>query len=251
MDGAELRGRRRHRWVGELLLLQELARFLRDQELPSLRRVVREPRRWEKLIELASTYNATLPDRPDPKALTWFLMKQRKQDALRFPDLSLTVIKLMGSGEYVVEYPGEKAIGHFGLAVRNYTHSTAPNRRYPDLITQRMIKSALWGDRQPYEAGELEALAKHCTQKEDDADKVERLVNKAAMALLLEDRLGERFDALVTGAAAKGTWVRILDPPVEGKLLEGAADLDVGDRIRVELIGTDADRGFIDFRRSD
>lgn len=227
------------------------ARFLRDQELPSLRRVVRQPGRWERIVELAAQYEAELPARPDPKALSRFLSRERERDPLRFPDLSLTVIKLIGSGEYVVEHPGDKAIGHFGLAVRNYTHSTAPNRRFPDLITQRLVKSALRGERQPYEPAELEALAKHCTQKEDDADKVERRLNKAAVALLLEDRVGERFEALVTGAAAKGTWVRILDPPVEGKLVEGATGVDVGDRLLVELIGTDADRGYIDFRRSD
>jgi VacB/RNase II family 3'-5' exoribonuclease len=225
------------------------ARFLREQQLPSLRRVVRKPGRWEKIIELAAVHGTALPDRPDSKALTQFMREQRKQDLLRFPDLSLTVIKLIGSGEYVVEHPGDRAIGHFGLAVRDYTHSTAPNRRYPDLITQRMLTCALRGDRQPYDSEELEGLAKHCTQKEDDADKVERRVNKAALALLLEDRIGERFDALVTGAAQKGTWVRILDPPVEGKLLSGDFGVDVGDRIRVELIGTDASRGYIDFRR--
>ncbi len=227
------------------------ARFLRDQELPSLRRVVREPGRWERIVELALQYDAELPARPDPRALSRFLGRERERDPLRFPDLSLTVIKLIGSGEYVVERPGEKAIGHFGLAVRNYTHSTAPNRRFPDLITQRLLKSALRGERQPYEPAELEVLAKHCTQKEDDADKVERKLNKAAVALLLEDRVGERFEALVTGAAAKGTWVRILDPPVEGKLVEGNKDVDVGDRLEVELISTDVNRGYIDFRRCD
>jgi len=225
------------------------ARFLRARELPSLRRVVREPRRWGRIVEFAAQYDAALPADPDAKALSQFLMEQSKRDALRFPDLSLTVIKLMGAGEYVVERPGQKAIGHFGLAVRNYTHSTAPNRRFPDLITQRMLKCACLGKGSPYSQGELDALAKYCTNKEDDADKVERKVNKAATALLLEPRVGEKFDALVTGAASKGTWVRIIDPPVEGKLIRGESGLDVGDRVQVELVGTNVARGFIDFAR--
>ncbi len=224
------------------------ARFLRSRKRPSLRRVVREPARWDRIADLASEYGSDLPSRPDSRALAGFLVEQRERDPLRFPDLSLSVIKLIGSGEYVVELPGEKPVGHFGLAVRNYTHSTAPNRRYPDLITQRLLKSALADERPPYEVTELTILARHCTGKEDDADKVERKVNKAAAALLLESRIGERFDALVTGAAAKGTWVRVLDPPVEGKLVRGADRVDVGDRIEVELTGTDVERGHIDFR---
>ena len=168
---------------------------------------------------------------------------------IRFPDLSLSIIKLLGAGEYVSELPGETAPGHFGLAVRDYAHSTAPNRRYPDLITQRLLKAALAGDPCPYGPDELEELARHCTEAEDAARKVERQVGKSAAALVLEARIGERFEALVTGAAPKGTWVRLLHPPLEGRLVQGFEGVDVGDRIRVELVQTDVDRGFIDFRR--
>ncbi len=170
-----------------------------------------------------------------------------KADPLRFPDLSLVIVKLMGAGEYVVERPGETPIGHFGLAVRDYTHSTAPNRRYPDLITQRLLKAAMAGEPTPYPTGELGVLAAHCTEQEDDANKVERQVRKSAAALLLEQRIGQRFDAVVTGASEKGTWVRIFDPPAEGKLVHGFDALEVGDRLRVKLISTDVERGFIDF----
>jgi len=223
------------------------ARYLKAKRLPSLRRVVPIPRRWERIAALAAALGERLPSQPDPRALGEFLDRERQRDPLRFPDLSLAVVKLLGSGEYTVEYPDEAPAGHFGLAVRDYTHSTAPNRRFPDLITQRLVKAALAGERQPYAAIELEELARHCTRKEDDADKVERLVSKSAAALLLGSRIGERFDALVTGASAKGTWVRTLDPPVEGMLIAGAG-VDVGDRIRVELVDTDVENGYIDFR---
>jgi exoribonuclease-2 len=155
----------------------------------------------------------------------------------------------MGSGEYVVERPGEEPVGHFGFVVRDYTHSTAPNRRYPDLVTQRLVKATLAVEPPAYDAAELSALAAHCTEQEDDAEKVERLVRKSAAALLLEQRTGERFDAVVTGASEKGTWVRIFEPPAEGKLVHGFEGLEVGDRLRVKLISTDAERGFIDFVR--
>jgi len=167
-----------------------------------------------------------------------------------FPDLSLSVIKLLGNGEYVVRTPGEDGAGHFGLAVKDYNHSTAPNRRYPDIITQRLIKAALSGVSPPYKADELEALAAHCTEQEDDANKIERQVRKSAAVLLLESRIGQQFDAIVTGATDHGTWVRILDPPVEGKLDSGFEGLDVGDRLRVQLISTDLERGFIDFKKA-
>jgi exoribonuclease-2 len=187
---------------------------------------------------------------PDPRPLEEFLVKQKAADPVRFPDLSLSVIKLMGPGEYVAEFPGETAPeGHFGLAVGDYTHSTAPNRRYPDIITQRLLKAALAGQPAPYGKDDLEALAKHCMEEEDAAKKVERQVGKSAAALLLESRIGEPFDAIVTGAAAKGTWVRLLDPPVEGRLVRGFGGIDVGDRIRVQLTHTDVDLGFIDFKR--
>lgn len=226
------------------------ARFLESRNLPSLRRVVRVPKRWERIVELAATLGFELPENPDSKALEQFLRRRREADPLGFPDLSLTVIKLMGAGEYAVNSPGESATGHFGLAVKDYAHSTAPNRRFPDLITQRLLKAALAGRPAPYDEEELLELARHCTHKEDDADKVERQVGKSAAALLLESRIGEKFDAIVTGASPKGTWVRILAPPVEGMLVEGAKGVDVGDPLRVQLIETDAERGYIDFKRT-
>ncbi len=169
---------------------------------------------------------------------------------MRFPDLSLAVIKLLGAGEYVVDRPHQEGEGHFGLAVKDYTHSTAPNRRFPDLVTQRLIKAAAAGAPVPYSLEELDRIAAHCTDMEDEAHKVERLVRKAAAALLLESRIGEVFDGIVTGASNKGTWVRVFKPPVEGRLERGFEGLDVGDRVRVRLIHTDARRGFIDFARA-
>jgi len=225
------------------------ARFLADKGSPSLRRVVRTPKRWERIVELAAQLGERLPAAPDARSLALFLAKRQAADPLRFPDLSLAVVKLLGVGEYVVERPGQAAPGHFGLAVKDYTHSTAPNRRFPDLITQRLVKAALSGAQPPYGADELAALATHCTAQEDAANKVERQVAKSAAALLLASRVGERFNAIVTGAATKGTWVRIFKPPVEGMLVEGSAGLDVGHRVRVQLVHTDVERGFIDFRR--
>jgi exoribonuclease-2 len=227
------------------------ARYLSSRKVPSLRRVVRTPKRWERIVELAGEHGFTLSDTPDPAGLEKFLTQARVADPLRFPDLSLAIIKLLGPGEYVAEIPGDThAPGHFGLAVRDYAHSTAPNRRYPDLITQRMLKSAMNQQPPPYAVGNLEALAKHCTEAEDKAKKVERQVEKSAAALLLESKIGERFDAIVTGAAPKGTWVRLLDFPVEGRLMQGFKGVDVGDSIRVQLIYTDVDRGFIDFKKA-
>jgi exoribonuclease-2 len=225
------------------------ARFLADRKIASLRRVVRSPERWQKIVSVAAQYGEKLPPTPEVGALQRFLEKRRRADPVRFPDLSLVIVKLMGAGEYVVEKPGQPAIGHFGLAVRDYTHSTAPNRRFPDLITQRLLKAALAGAAPAYAASELESLAAHCTEQEDDANKVERQVRKSAAALLLEKRVGQRFDAVVTGASEKGTWVRIFEPPAEGKLVHGFDGLEVGDRLRVKLIGTDVERGFIDFVR--
>lgn len=179
-------------------------------------------------------------------------MKEKAADPLRFPDLSLSIIKLMGAGEYVAELPGDTApAGHFGLAVRDYTHSTAPNRRYPDLITQRLLKAAMTQHPAPYGKDDLEALGKHCTEGEDAAKKVERQIGKSAAALLIESRVGERFDAIVTGAAPKGTWVRLFHPPIEGKLVQGFEGVDVGHKIRVQLIHTNVEEGFIDFKRVD
>ena len=225
------------------------ARFLGAKGFASLRRVVRSPERWQKIVAVAAELGEGLPAEADSRALEAFLRKRRKADPLRFPDLSLVIVKLMGAGEYVVERPGQPAIGHFGLAVRDYTHSTAPNRRFPDLITQRLLKAALAVEPTSYPPAELSVLATQCTEQEDDADKVERLVRKAAAALLLEKRIGQRFDGVVTGASEKGTWVRIFEPPAEGKLVHGFDGLEVGDKLRVKLISTDVERGFIDFVR--
>ncbi len=228
------------------------ARYLASRKLPSLRRVVRTPKRWDGIVELARQHGVQLPAEPDPRPLEEFLVQEKAADPLRFPDLSLAVIKLLGPGEYVADVPGEAASpGHFGLAVADYTHSTAPNRRYPDVVTQRLLKAALAEQPAPYGKDDLEALATHCTQEEDAAKKVERQVGKSAAAMLLESRIGERFDALVTGAAAKGTWVRVFDPPVEGRLVHGYQGVNVGRRLRVELTHTDVQQGFIDFTRAD
>ncbi|MGD1152633.1 MAG: RNB domain-containing ribonuclease [Syntrophales bacterium] len=226
------------------------ARYLSSKKFPSIRRVVRTPKRWERIVELADEHGFKLPNTPDSRALEKFLTKEKAADPVRFPDLSLSIIKLMGAGEYVAELPGDTiSPGHFGLAVRDYTHSTAPNRRYIDLITQRLLKAAIEGETLPYSNNELEVLAKHCTEGEDAANKVERQVSKSAAAILLESRIGERFDAIVTGAAPKGTWVRILHPPIEGRLESGFEGLDVGHRLRVQLVRTDVERGYIDFKR--
>jgi exoribonuclease-2 len=200
-------------------------------------------------VELADEHGSKLPNAPNSKALEEFLTKEKAADPVGFPDLSLAVIKLMGAGEYVAELAGDTAPGHFGLAVRDYTHSTAPNRRYTDLITQRLLNAAIGESSLPYSNDELEALAKHCTEEEDAANKVERQVGKSAAALILESRIGEQFDAIVTGAAEKGTWARLLTIPVEGRVVHGFEGLDVGNRIRVQLTFVDVDRGYIDFRK--
>jgi exoribonuclease-2 len=225
------------------------ATFLDARGLASLRRVLRTPERWDRIVALAAEHGGRLPPAPDAAALAGFLVAQREADPERFPDLSLATVKLLGRGEYVLERPGHEPAGHFALAVRDYTHATAPNRRFPDLITQRLVKSALADHTPAYGPEELDALARHCTEQEDDAAKVERQVRKSAAALLLEHRIGERFDALVTGAADKGTWVRIARPPVEGRLVRAFEGLDVGERVEVTLISTDVERGFIDFER--
>jgi exoribonuclease-2 len=225
------------------------ARYLSEKGFPSIRRVVRTPKRWDRLVEIAQEYKYQLPADPDSKALEEFLIKAKAVDPLRFPDLSLVVIKLLGSGEYVAELPEGNAPGHFGLAVKDYAHSTAPNRRYPDLLTQRLLKAALGGNPLPYSKEELDELAAHCTEAEDAAKKVERRVEKSAAALLLESRIGERFDSIVTGASDKGTWIRLLALPVEGKLVEGYEGLDVGEPVRVQLIETNVEQGFIDFKK--
>jgi exoribonuclease-2 len=226
------------------------ARFLETKKLPSLRRVLRSPERWAKIVELAASVGEKLPPEPSNAALEAFLKKRCVADPARFVDLSLSVVKLLGRGEYAVEQPGQSPTGHFALALRDYTHSTAPNRRFPDLITQRLIKCALSGDSRSYSNGELAALASHCTDQEDNATKVERTVRKSAAALLLSSRVGEIFEAFVTGASPRGTWVRIAHPAAEGMLVRGFEGADVGDRIRVKLVHTDFARGFIDFERT-
>ena len=223
------------------------ARFLAARRFPSLRRVVRSPRRWERIVELAREHGTSLPTAPDSEALDAFLASARVADPERFVDLSLSVIKLLGAGEYVAELPGAAPSGHFGLAVKDYTHSTAPNRRYPDLVTQRLLKAAIDGAASPCSFAELEALAAHVTAQEDAANKVERQVGKSAAALLLRSRLGEQFDALVTGASAKGTWARLLRLPVEGRVVRDFDGMDVGEHVRVRLVSVDVERGFIDF----
>ncbi len=223
------------------------ARFLSHHGGASLRRVVRSPERWLRIVAVAQEYGEVLPPEPDAKALEAFLARRRRADPLRFPDLSLVIVKLMGRGEYVAEIPGAEPIGHFGLAVQDYTHSTAPNRRYPDLITSRLLKAALAHQPHPYSNSELGQLAEHCTRQEDAAQKVERRMRKSEAALVLESRLGQSFDAVVTGTTTQGTWVRIFTPPAEGKLVSSEANLRVGDKVRVKLIATNVERGFIDF----
>ena len=226
------------------------ARYLSTRQFPSIRRVVRTPKRWERIVEIAADHKVKLPQRPDSKALQEFLINQKSEDPLRFPDLSLAVIKLLGAGEYIAELPDGKVPGHFGLAVKDYGHSTAPNRRYPDLLTQRLLKAALEKKPVPYSIDELDVLAAHCTAAEDAANKVERQVEKSAAALLLKSRIGEQFDAIATGASEKGTWVRLLKIPVEGKLIRGYKGIDVGDRMRVQLISVDVEKGYIDFKKN-
>ena len=226
------------------------ARFLTAKGFPTFRRIVREPERWLRIVALARELDERLPEFPDSKALEAFLVRRRAADPLRFPDLSLSIVKLMGRGEYAVQLPGQAGLGHFGLAVKDYSHSTAPNRRYPDIITQRLLKAALAGRRSPYRDDEIQSLAAHCSDQENAANKVERRVYKSAAAQLLLPHVGRVFDALVTGASNKGTWVRVLHPPVEGRLNRGFRGLDVGQLIRVKLTAVDVDRGYIDFEKS-
>jgi exoribonuclease R len=225
------------------------ARFLAERGFCTLRRVLRAPAHWDRIVALATALGTKLPAAPDAPALNAFLTARRSADPARYADLSLSVIKLLGRGEYVADCSGQACEGHFGLAVHDYTHSTAPNRRFPDLVTQRMLKAALAGAQAPYAAAGLATLATHCTAQEDNANKVERQVQKSAAALLLSSRVGQVFDGLVTGASDKGTWARIMNPMAEGRVVRGFAGLDVGDRVRVKLVSTDVERGFIDFAR--
>ena len=225
------------------------ARYLSSKNLPLVQRVVRTPKRWDRIIELAEEMGSRLPKEPDARALEDFLVEAKASDPLRFPDLSLSVVKLLGRGEYALQLPGNDSEGHFSLAVADYVHSTAPNRRYLDLVTQRLLKAAAAGSPQPYDNDELASLAKHCSAQESVVNKVERQVAKSAGAILLESRIGEQFEAIVTGSSVKGTWVRLLHPPVEGRLERGFEGMDVGRRLRVRLVSTDVERGFIDFER--
>ncbi|HXP65762.1 MAG TPA: RNB domain-containing ribonuclease, partial [Steroidobacteraceae bacterium] len=226
------------------------AQFLTAKGFSTLRRVLRAPKRWERIVELARGLGEDLPTSPSALALNGFLSKRRQAAPETFQDLSLSVVKLLGSGEYMLDRPGQSMEGHFGLAVRDYTHSTAPNRRYPDLITQRIIKAALAKKAAPYTDDQLQELAARCTLQEHNAAKVERSVDKSAAASLLASRIGAKFDGIVTGASDKGTWVRISSPSTEGKVVKGAEGLDVGDRVRVTLRHTDVARGFIDFEKA-
>jgi VacB/RNase II family 3'-5' exoribonuclease len=224
-----------------------VARFLQGKGRSLLRRVLRSPERWPRIVALAGSVGERLPEQPDALALNKFLAARRSADPATFPELSLSVLKLLGSGQYALGLPDQPSEGHFGLAVNEYTHSTAPNRRFADLLTQRLLKAALDGAPPAYTQEELRELADHCTVQEKNATKVERQVRKAATALLLINRIGQQFDGVVTGASDKGTWVRLAEPVAEGKVVRGAAGLDVGDRVRVRLVHVDPERGFIDF----
>jgi len=226
-----------------------MAEFLKEKGALSIRRVVRTPKRWDRIQAIAAQFGTQLPQSPDPRELGAFLEARNAADPVHFPDLSLAVVKLLGPGEYIVESPGSEREGHFGLAVHDYTHSTAPNRRYADLVTQRLLKAAAAGRSVPYSEAELRAIAVHCTEREDAARKVERVMRKIIAANLLSRRIGEAFDGVVTGAAPKGTYVRLLKFPAEGRVLQGAQGIDVGDRVRVRLLAVDVAKGFIDFAR--
>jgi exoribonuclease-2 len=223
------------------------ARTFEDAGVASIRRIVRTPKRWDRIVEVANGLGTTLPAAPDSKALNDFLLAQKQKDPDHFPDLSLAVIKLMGPGEYVLVKPNEPSPGHFGLAVQDYTHSTAPNRRFPDIVTQRLMKALLAKAPAPYSENDLNAIAQRCTLMEDGARKVERDMQKRIAAVVLHPRIGQSFPAIVTGVNQYGTFVRTLNPHVDGMLVRGGKGLDVGDKVTVKLISTDPQRGFIDF----
>jgi VacB/RNase II family 3'-5' exoribonuclease len=224
-----------------------MARTFEDAKVASIRRIVRTPKRWDRIVEVAAGLGTTLPAEPDSRALNDFLLARKQKDPDHFPDLSLTVIKLMGPGEYVLLKASEPSPGHFGLAVQDYTHSTAPNRRFPDMVAQRILKALLGKAAQPYSEEELNAIAQRCTQMEDAARKVEREMSKRIAAVVLRPRIGQNFHGIVTGVNQHGTFVRAIEPHVEGMLVRGRHGLDVGDKVTVKLISTDPQRGFIDF----
>jgi exoribonuclease-2 len=226
------------------------ARFLAQQGFPSLRRFLQSPRRWDRIEALAASHGVTLPTDPDPVALDHFLTGRRQADPQGFADLSLRIVKMLGPGEYAAAAPGATGLGHFGLAVSDYAHSTAPNRRFPDLVTQRLLKAALAGEPPAYAFEALVEIARHCTLQEDNANRVERQVLKAAAGWLMQGRIGETFSAIVTGAAPKGTFVRTASPLLEGRLVRGFEGADVGDALQVRLLAVDPEQGFIDFERA-
>lgn len=226
-----------------------MAQFLKEKGSLSIRRVVKTPKRWDRIQAIANQFGVKLPDAPDARALSDFLEKRKAADPVHFPDLSLSIVKLLGPGEYVVEPPGSEHEGHFGLAANDYTHSTAPNRRYADLVTQRLLKTATGVGSTQYSETELSQIAAHCTEREDAARKVERLMRKVVAANLLAKRIGEIFDAIVTGASPKGTYVRLLKFPAEGRVTRGTQGIDVGDKVRIRLISVEIEKGFIDFEK--
>jgi exoribonuclease-2 len=225
-----------------------VARLL--EKVSSIRRIVRTPEKWDRIVQLAAQKGGRLPAQPDSKALNDFLLQQKQADPDHFADLSLAVIKLIGPGEYVLERPGDPVQGHFGLAVQDYTHSTAPNRRFADVVTQRLLKALIGGSPPPYSDDELAGIARNCTDKEDAARKVEREMTKRVAAVMMSSRIGEVFDGIVTGVTPHGTFVRVMNPHVEGLLAQGAHGVNVGDHVRIRLTRTDVQRGYIDFARA-
>ncbi len=225
----------------------EMAEYLESHGIASIRRVVHTPRRWDGIVKIAADFGEHLPSEPDQPALAAFLEKRRDADPDRFPDLSLSIIKLIGSGQYLVEHPGQDAGGHFGLGVRDYAHSTAPNRRYPDLVVQRLVKSLIAGEPQPYTPDELDRIAERCNDREKASRKVERKMRKIVAAVVMKKRVGERFDAIVTGVNEHGTFARILRPPVDGRIVKGEHGLHVGEKVNVKLLSANTSNGFIDF----
>ncbi len=242
----------RARYIIENLMITAnvaMASYLAKQGSPSIQRVVQKPLRWSRIVEIAKSFGDQLPEEPESRALADFLARRKAQDPEHFPDLSLSIVKLIGPGEYVVVPAGTIQEGHFGLAVQNYTHSTAPNRRYPDLIIQRLLKAIIASDPIPYTRAELEEIASHCEERQSAARKVERYLRKVMAAELLSQHIGEVFEALVTGVSNKGTFARLFAPPAEGRVVRGESDLDVGDKIKVRLLSTKPEKGFIDFER--
>lgn len=227
-----------------------MAKTITDQGAPTIRRVVRTPERWPRIVELAQRYDEKLPAQPDSAALNTFLERRQEADPVHYADVSLAIIKLMGPGEYVLQRAGDASVGHFGLAALDYTHSTAPNRRFADLVTQRLLKAVWLKQPAPYSDSELAAIAQNCTMKEDAARKVERTMLKRITALALQNRIGQTFAGVVTGTSEKGVYARVFDPPAEGRVIRGWEGMDVGDQVRITLLSTDPQRGFIDFGRA-